>query len=123
MLTAVHTDDPITDSRLLLRSAALAVRGGMTRTGAIRALTLSGAEMLGLAGRVGSLEVGKDADLVILSGDPFSAYTNVLQTWTEGRIVFDRSRPRDRAFAVGGFGAYDPSEMHDELQTSHAADH
>ena len=123
VLTAVHTDDPITDSRLLLRSAALAVRGGMTRDGAIRALTLSGAEMLGLAGRVGSLEVGKDADLVILSGDPFSAYTNVLQTWAEGRIVFDRSRPRDRAFAVGGFGAYDPAEMHDELQTSHAADH
>ncbi len=107
---ALHTDDYITDSRLFLRSGAFAVRGGMTREGAIRGLTLVGAEMLGLAGRVGSLTAGKDADLVVLSGDPLSAYTHVLETWVEGRKVFDRTR--DRAYAVGGYGTYDPSENH-----------
>lgn len=107
---AIHTDDYITDSRLLLRSGAFAVRGGMTRAGALRALTLTGAEILRLDDRVGSLTAGKDADLVVLSGDPFSAYAQVLETWVEGRQVFERAR--DRRYAVGGFGTYDPSENH-----------
>ena len=102
---ALHTDDPVTDSRLFLRSAALAVRGGMSREKALEALTLAGARMLDLDARVGSLEPGKDADLVILSGDPFSIRTKVLQTWVEGRKVFDRDDPEDRLFAVGGYGA------------------
>lgn len=102
---ALHTDDPVTDSRLFLRSAALAVRGGMSREKALEALTLAGARMLDLGDRVGSLEPGKDADLVILSGDPFSIRTKVLQTWIEGRKVFDRDDPEDRLFAVGGYGA------------------
>jgi imidazolonepropionase-like amidohydrolase len=102
---AFHTDDPVTDSRLFLRCAALAVRAGMSREKALEALTLAGARMLDLDARVGSLEPGKDADLVILSGDPFSVRTKVLQTWVEGRKVFDRDDPEDRLFAVGGYGA------------------
>ena len=102
---ALHTDDPVTDSRLFLRSAALAVRAGMSREKALEALTLAGARMLDLGDRVGSLEPGKDADLVILSGDPFAVRTKVLQTWVEGRKVFDRDDPEDRLFAVGGYGA------------------
>jgi imidazolonepropionase-like amidohydrolase len=102
---AFHTDDWITDSRLFLRSAALAVRAGMTRAGALRALTLSGAEMLDLGERVGSLEAGKDADFIILSGDPLSVYTHVEQTWVEGVKVFDRSVADDHLHAVGGYGA------------------
>jgi imidazolonepropionase-like amidohydrolase len=100
---ALHTDDPITDSRLFLRSAAMAVRAGMTEAGALRALTLSGAEMLGLQDRVGSLDAGKDADLVVLSGPPLSVWTHVEQTWVEGVRVFDRSDPADLLFAVGGW--------------------
>ena len=50
VLAAFHTDDWITDSRLFRRSAALAVRAGMSRAGALEALTLAGAEMLGLRG-------------------------------------------------------------------------
>jgi imidazolonepropionase-like amidohydrolase len=102
---AIHSDDPITQSRLLLRSAALAVRGGLSREAALRAVTLEAARMLKLEKRVGSLEVGKDADLVVLSGDPFSVYTHVLETWIEGERVFDRSDPRDRAYATGGYAA------------------
>lgn len=101
---AIHTDDSITDSRLLLRSAAFAVRGGLTRELALQSLTLEGARCLGLEKRVGSLEVGKDGDLVILSGDPFSTYTKVLETWVEGVKVFDRKDPKDLLVAVGGFG-------------------
>jgi imidazolonepropionase-like amidohydrolase len=108
---AIHTDDPITQSRLMLRSAALAVRGGMSREAALRAVTLEAARMLRLEKRVGSLEVGKDADLVVLSGDPFSVYTHVLETWIEGERVFDRSDPRDRAYATGGFAAAGRGEV------------
>lgn len=102
---AFHTDDWITDSRLFLRMAALAVRAGMSREGALAALTLEPAKMLDLGERVGSLEAGKDADFIVLDGDPFSVYTKVLETWVDGERVFDRSDPQDRLSAVGGWGA------------------
>lgn len=102
---AFHTDDWITDSRLFLRMPALAMRAGLSREAALRSVTLSGAEMLDLGDRIGSLSPGKDADFVLLSGDPFSVYTDVLETWVEGRKVFDRSDPEDHLHAVGGYGA------------------
>lgn len=105
VLTAFHTDDPVTDSRLMLRSAAMAVRAGMSRDEALRALTINGAKMLDLEARVGSLEPGKDADFIVLDGDPLSVYTHVQQTWVEGRLMFDRSRPQDATWATGGWGA------------------
>lgn len=103
-----HTDDGITDSRLLMRSAALMVREGMSRNKAIEALTLSGARMLDLSSKVGSLEKGKDADFLILSGDPFSIYTKVEQTWVEGNKRFDITNPKDKAFLTGGYDVYSP---------------
>ena len=107
-----HTDDYITDSRLFLRSAGLAVRAGMSREGALRALTLAGAEMLGLQDRIGSLEAGKDADFVILSGDPLSVYTQVLETYVDGIRVFERGNAEDRLYAVGGYGAGRGETLH-----------
>jgi imidazolonepropionase-like amidohydrolase len=104
---AIHTDDYITDSRLFLRSAGLAVRAGLPREAALAALTLEGAAMLDLDERVGSLEVGKDADFCVLDGDPLSVYTHVQETWVQGERVFDRDDPNDRLYAVGGFGAGD----------------
>ncbi|HMP78794.1 MAG TPA: amidohydrolase family protein, partial [Pirellulaceae bacterium] len=105
VLVAFHTDDYITDSRLFFRSAALAVRGGMSRPGALAALTLNGAKMLDLDQRIGSLTPGKDADFILLDGDPLSVYTKVVETWVEGQRVFDRADASDRLFAVGGYGA------------------
>jgi imidazolonepropionase-like amidohydrolase len=105
VLVGFHTDDYITDSRLFLRSAGLAVRAGMSREKALYAMTMAGARMLDLGDRVGSLEMNKDADFIILSGDPLSNYTKVLETWVEGVRVFDRARAEDRLFAVGGYGA------------------
>jgi imidazolonepropionase-like amidohydrolase len=107
-----HTDDPVTDSRLFLRSAAFAVRAGMSRNGALRALTLAGAEMLDLQERIGSLEAGKDADFILLSGDPLSVYTHVLETWIDGVKVFDRENEKDRLWATGGYGAGHPRAAH-----------
>jgi imidazolonepropionase-like amidohydrolase len=101
---AFHTDDPILDSRLFLRSAGLAVRGGMSPEGALEALTLAPARMMGLDERIGSLEPGKDADFVVLDGPPLSVHSHVLQTWIEGAPVFDRSTPEGRRLATGAAG-------------------
>ncbi len=100
---AFHSDDPIVDSRFLIRSAAQAVREGMSREGALQALTIAGARMMDIEDRVGSLEPGKDADFLILSGDPFSVYTHVEQTWIEGEKIWDRDNPEDRIYAIGGY--------------------
>jgi len=104
VVVGFHTDDYITDSRIFLRSAGLAVRAGLPRDKALYAMTMAGARMLGLDSRVGSLESGKDADFIVLSGDPLSVYTHVEQTWVEGRKVFDRAAPEDRLVATGGYG-------------------
>ena len=110
---SINTDDWITDSRLFLRTAAIAVRNGMTREGALRAVTLVPARQLGLEDRVGSIEPGKDADFVILSGDPFSVHTQVLETWVEGQRVYDASNPEHHKYAVGGWHVYSPMGEHD----------
>ena len=104
-LVGFHTDDYITDSRLFLRSAALAVRAGMPRDKALYAMTMAGAIMLDMQERVGSLQAGKDADFIVLSGDPLSVYTHVLETYVEGARVFNRNDPQDLLYATGGFGA------------------
>jgi imidazolonepropionase-like amidohydrolase len=110
---AFNTDDWILDSRLHTRSAAMSVRAGMSREKALEGLTLAGARMLGLEERVGSLEPGKDADLVVFSGDPLSVYTHVEQTWVEGTKVFDRADPEQRRWATGGYGVYPGGAEHD----------
>ncbi len=106
VLTAFHTDDWVTDSRLFLRAAGLGVRAGMSRTVALEAMTLAGARMLDLEDRIGTLEAGKDADFVILSGDPLSVYTDVEETWVEGHRVFDRDDPDQARWATGGYEVF-----------------
>ncbi|HEU0006245.1 MAG TPA: amidohydrolase family protein, partial [Terriglobia bacterium] len=91
---------------------AFAVRDGMSREKALEALTIAGAKMLDLQGRIGSLEAGKDADFILLSGDPLSVYSKVLETYVEGKKVFDRSDPKDLLFATGGYGASRSDELH-----------
>jgi cytosine/adenosine deaminase-related metal-dependent hydrolase len=73
---------------------------------------MANAIMLDLQDRVGSLQAGKDADFIVLSGDPLSVYSKVLETWVEGRRVFDRTDPKDRLYAVGGYGASRDQMLH-----------
>lgn len=102
-----HTDASITDTRLFLRSGAFGVRAGMSRKAALKALTIQNAKMLDLEDRVGTLEEGKDADFIVLSGDPLSVYTRVQQTWVEGKKRFDINNPEDREYATGGYNVFE----------------
>jgi imidazolonepropionase-like amidohydrolase len=111
-LAGFHTDEYITDSRLFLRSAGLAVRNGMSREKALYGMTMANAIMLDMQDRIGSLETGKDADFIVISGDPLSVYSHVLQTYVEGVKVFDRDVPADYLIATGGFGAGTDREIH-----------
>jgi imidazolonepropionase-like amidohydrolase len=68
----------------LLLLAGLAVRYGMSREAAIAAITSTAAAALGVGDRIGSLEVGRDADFVVLSGDPLAVGSMVEETWVDG---------------------------------------
>jgi imidazolonepropionase-like amidohydrolase len=111
-LVGFHTDDYITDSRFFLRSAGFGVRAGMSREKALYGMTMANAIMLDMQDRIGSLEKGKDADFIVLSGDPLSVYTKVEQTFVEGNKVFDRRDSKDYLTAVGGFGATNDRLIH-----------
>ena len=112
VVVSINTDDWVTDSRLLLRTAAMAVRHGMSRDGALASITLNAAMHLGLEDRIGSIEAGKDADLVVLSGDPFSVRTQVLETWVEGKQIYDASDPAQAAYETGGWNVYRSAMTH-----------
>jgi imidazolonepropionase-like amidohydrolase len=87
---------PASESRSdeLLGSVAFAVRYGAAPADALRAVTLTPAEILGVADRVGSLEPGKDADIVVLSGPPHEITTRVEKVMIDGRWVYgERSEP------------------------------
>lgn len=81
---------PATDAHDLRTSAAVAVGAGMDETAALRALTLDGAGMIGVAERVGSIEVGKDADLLVIAGDPLDISAPVELVVVEGNIIHER---------------------------------
>jgi imidazolonepropionase-like amidohydrolase len=67
-------------------AARAASKGGLNPAAALRAITLTPAELLGVAGRVGSIQPGKDADFVVLNGAPMSDSASVLATWVDGEI-------------------------------------
>jgi imidazolonepropionase-like amidohydrolase len=108
---SINTDDYITESRFYLRTGAIAVRGGMPEAAALKALTITPAKLMHLDHRLGSIEKGKDADFAVLSGPPFSAYTQVLETHIEGKKVFDRASKRDWSYQSGGFALANMDEL------------
>ncbi len=81
--------DSVFNYEYLLRDVGQIVAAGMPRDAALRGVTLEPAAILGLAERVGSLEVGKDANFLFLSGDPFEAATQVRAVMLEGTLVFE----------------------------------
>ena len=76
--------------RLYLEAAKCMKYGGMTEEEALRTVTLNSAIQLGIDKRTGSIDVGKDADIVIFSQHPFSVYTMPEMTIIEGEVYFDR---------------------------------
>lgn len=86
---AIQTDE-MSAVKYLTINAALAVREGMPEEEALKAITINAAEIIGIADRVGSLEVGKDADLVVFSGHPFEYQTVVELVLVDGRVAHKR---------------------------------
>jgi imidazolonepropionase-like amidohydrolase len=86
--TAIMTDHPVIPIEQLPLAVAFAMREGLSFHEALRTVTIDAAEIIGIADRVGSLEEGKDADLVILSGSPFELTTKTLYTIINGEVVY-----------------------------------
>ncbi len=86
---SICTDHPEVPVDYLPASAAFCVKAGLPRDEAIRAVTINAAEMAGIADRVGSIEIGKDADLILLDGDPLDIMTNNLLTIIGGKVVYN----------------------------------
>ena len=80
-------------SRDVLFAASSALRGGLSEAAALRAVTLAPAEILGVADRVGSIKVGKDADLVVLNAAPLSGQASVQATWVGGEMAWEPTAP------------------------------
>ena len=85
---AIATDHPVVPVHLLILQAALAVREGLDRDTALRAVTITPARIMRVADRVGSLERGKDGDVVVWSGDPFDVMSRVESAYIGGREVY-----------------------------------
>jgi imidazolonepropionase-like amidohydrolase len=88
--TAIMTDHPCVPIQYLSLCAALAVREGMKEEDALKAITINAAEITEIDKRVGSLEVGKDADVIIMDGHPLELRTRVVTTIINGQVVYER---------------------------------
>jgi imidazolonepropionase-like amidohydrolase len=85
---ALCTGHPSRPIRYLALEAALAVRAGLDEGIALQAITLNGAAALGLADRVGSIEPGKEADLILVDGDPLLPASQITHTFIAGQLVY-----------------------------------
>ena len=84
---AIITDAPVIPQEYLPLCAGLAVRAGMEPFAALQAITINAAKHAGIADRVGSLEVGKDADIVIADGCPFEVSTKIKYVLIDGNVI------------------------------------
>ncbi len=84
---AVCTDHPVVPVQYLPLNAALAVKGGLDRSEALRAITANAAEIAGISDRVGSIEPGKDADLQLYSADPLDILSSPDLVMINGEII------------------------------------
>jgi len=85
---AITTDHPVVPINFLAHQAALSVKHGLDRDSALRALTINPARIAGIDGRLGSIEAGKDADVVIWSGDPLDVLSRVERALVDGAEIY-----------------------------------
>ena len=84
---SIITDAPVTPLHYLPLCAGLAIKAGMDEYDALRAVTINPAEHIGIADRVGSLEPGKDADIVIMNGSAFESLTETVHVLINGQLI------------------------------------
>ena len=87
---SLTTDHPVIPVQYLPVCAGIAIKHGMKKGDALEAITINPAKTLGIDERVGSIEVGKDADIVIWDNDPFELQSNVLVTIIDGKVVYEK---------------------------------
>jgi len=92
VVATVNSDSDERARRLNIDAAKMMRYGGLTEDSALATITYNGAVQLGIQDRVGSIELGKDADVVIWSGDPLSVYSTAETTFIDGEIFFDKQR-------------------------------
>jgi imidazolonepropionase-like amidohydrolase len=92
VLVSINSDDAAEATHLNQEAAKSIHYGGLTPDEALKLVTLNPAIQLGIDKRVGSIDVGKDADLAIYNHDPLSAYAVVQKTLIDGRVYFDRDK-------------------------------
>jgi len=85
---AMMTDHPVIPLYALPVCAALSVREGLSETEALKSITIYAAEIVGIEDRVGSLEVGKDADIAIFDGNPLEYKTKAVKVFVDGKVVY-----------------------------------
>ncbi len=100
ILVSINSDSE-EEMRHLNQEAAKTMKwGGMTEENALRLVTLNPAKQLGIDGRTGSLDPGKDADVVVWDGPPLSMFAKPLQTYVDGKLYFDRELDMERQKAI-----------------------
>lgn len=88
----IMTDADVVQQEFLRYQAATAVRYGLDRETALAAITINPARLVGVEDRIGSLEPGKDADLVIFDGDPFDIQSSVSRVFIDGKTVYEKEQ-------------------------------
>ncbi|HRN48869.1 MAG TPA: amidohydrolase family protein, partial [Niabella sp.] len=96
----INSDDAEMARRLNQEAAKTIKYGGVSEDEAFKMVTLNPAKALHIADRVGSIKVGKDADVVLWSHDPLSIYAKALYTVVDGTIFFDREKDEDRRKSI-----------------------
>lgn len=87
-LVAITTDHPVVPVQYLSKCAGFAAKEGLGIEEGLKAITINAAKICGVDDRVGSLEVGKDADIAIFTGNPMETFTDTLYTFIDGKVVY-----------------------------------
>jgi len=93
---SINTDSVGFGQEKLFLQASMAVRLGLDEAAALEGITINGARLFGIDGRVGSIEIGKDADLVVWTGNPLDVRSHVILTMINGKVVYEVEKDGQR---------------------------
>ena len=87
-MCAITTDHPVSRIQYLPLCAGMAIKNGLDFMEGLRCITINAAKICGVSHRVGSLEIGKDADIAIFTGNPMELFTETVYTIVDGEIIY-----------------------------------